>query len=81
MIYEKVTSMVVRVLQALIVNNQEAIPLQYETGIFIDESKENPSRSQIHKSVMCWPFDQIAQLACDPHFVMNLKSSLKRFPY
>ena len=38
-----------RVSQALIVNNQEAIPLQYQTGIFIDESKDNPSRSQLHK--------------------------------
>ena len=41
--------MVARVSQALILNNQEAIPLQYKTGIFIDESKENPSRSQLHK--------------------------------
>ena len=41
--------MVARVLQALILNNQEAIPLQYKVGIFIDESKENPSRSQLHK--------------------------------
>ena len=41
--------MVARVLQALILNNQEAIPLQYKVGIFIDESKDNPSRSQLHK--------------------------------
>ena len=41
--------MVARVSQALIFNNQEAIPLQYKIGIFIDESKENPSRSQVHK--------------------------------
>ena len=41
--------MVAGVSQALIVNNQEAIPFQYKTGIFIDESKENPNRSQLHK--------------------------------
>ena len=41
--------MVARVLQALILNNQEAIPSPYKTGIFMDESKENPSRSQLHK--------------------------------
>ena len=45
----QVFCMVARVLQALIVNNQEAIPLQYKTGIFIDESNENHSRSQLHK--------------------------------
>ena len=56
---EKITGicMVARVSQALILNNQEAIPLQYKTGIFIDKSKVNPNRSQLHKSVKCWPFD------------------------
>ena len=38
-----------RVSRSLILNNQEAIPLQYKTGIFIDESKDNPNRSQLHK--------------------------------